>query len=364
MKIFIDLTHPGDVHFFKQAIRKWQDRGHDVVITARDKDIVINLLDQYGFEYTNLGLASQGLLGLSKELLVREAKIYKVVNQVKPDVMTAISGVFMIHVGKLMNIPTVIYADTEHATLSHWLSFPFAKVVCTPVCFQKDVGRKQHRYRGYHELAYLHPNQFIPNDAVLNELGLSKNEKLFVIRFVSWGAHHDVGHSGFSLEGKRELVKRLSELGRVIITSEAQLPPDLEPYRMGIASTKIHDVLAFTTVYIGESATMASESAVLGTPFIFVSPVGRGYTDEQEKVYGLGYTLNPNQETEAINLAVELAQREGLQEEWQAKRSRLLEDKIDVTAWMVDFVEEFQKGLMKDSDCTVSDGGNVKSNAK
>ena len=59
----------------------------------------------------------------------------------------------------------------------------------------------------------------------------------------------------------------------------------------------------------------------------------------QESKYGLGYTLSANQEREAIDLALELAQREDLHEEWQTKRSRLLEDKIDVTAWMVDFVE-------------------------
>jgi predicted glycosyltransferase len=339
LKILVDVTHPAHVHFFRQAIWKWQERGHNVTITTRDKDIAIKLLDQYGFEYKNLGRAAKSLGGLFRELIVRESKIYGVVNEVKPDVMTAIGGVFMVHVGKLMRIPTVVFADTDHATLSHWLSFPFAGAVCTPACFQKDAGEKHHRYQGCHELAYLHPNQFSPNEAVLDELGLSKNEKLFVVRFVSWEAHHDVGHSGFSLEGKRELVKRLSQLGRVIITSEVQLPPDLEPYRMRISQAKIHDVLALTTVYIGESATMASESAVLGTPFIFVSPAGRSYTDEQEQIYGLGYTLSPSQETEAINLALELAQRKDLQKEWQAKRSRLLEDKIDVTAWMVDFVE-------------------------
>jgi predicted glycosyltransferase len=189
-------------------------------------------------------------------------------------------------------------------------------------------------------LAYTHPNWFTPDPQVLRGLlGIQQDEKLFVVRFVAWQSGHDVLQRGFSERAKVRLVEALSEHGQVVITSEGPLPRDLEPYRMRVSPTKIHDLLAFCTLYVGESATMASESAILGTPFIFVSPVGRGYTDEQEEVYGLGYTFRPSEEERAIELAVELAQQENLSQEWAAKRQRLLAEKIDVTAWMVDYVE-------------------------
>jgi predicted glycosyltransferase len=256
----------------------------------------------------------------------------------RPDVLISISGVFIVHVGKLTGVPAIVCDDTEHARLSQWISFPFASVICTPSCFQRDLGKKQYRYDGYHELAYLHPNRFVPNESVLDELDLSKDEKLIVVRFVSWGASHDIGHSGFSLEGKRELIRRLSKLGRVIITAEPQLPADLEPYRMRISPTKIHDVLAFSTLYIGEGATMASEAALLGIPCIYVNPLTVGYLVDQEK-YGLVY--RHLDENEAIERAITLINTSNTRAEWQNKRQRLLRDKIDVTAWMIDCVEKY-----------------------
>jgi predicted glycosyltransferase len=173
---------------------------------------------------------------------------------------------------------------------------------------------------------------------------LGQNEKLFVVRFVAWEAGHDVMIKGFSLEAKRRLVRALAEHGRVVITSERELPVDMRPFHMPLSPTKIHDLLAFSSLYIGESATMASESAILGIPFIYVSPIGRGYTDEQEEQYGLGYTLHPDEQERAIELALDLAQRKNVRRDWKAKQRQLLADKTDVTAWMVDYVENYVSG--------------------
>ena len=104
------------------------------------------------------------------------------------------------------------------------------------------------------------------------------------MRFVKWDAWHDtqlVG--GFSLEQKRELIKRLSKHLRVFISSESELPADLEPYRIQIPIERMHDVQAAATLFVGESATMASESVCLGTPAIYIDEVGRGYTDEEAR---------------------------------------------------------------------------------
>jgi hypothetical protein len=343
MKILVDLTHPAHVHFFKHAIWTWQRHGNEVIITARDKDITVDLLDCYGFAYTNLGGAKQGVLGLGWELLTRELKLYGVVRRTRPDIIVAINGAFSAHVGKLMGIPVIVFVDTEHAKLSHRISFPFVTSINTPICFREDLGQKQFRYEGYHELAYTHPDWFTPNSEILDELGLQQDEKLFVIRFVSWKAAHDIGQSGISLEGKRELVRQLSNLGRVIITSESPLPSEFELYRMRVSPTKIHDLLAFSSLYIGEGGTMASEAAILGTPSIFVSTLTAGTFQELEKVYKLMFTTSD--ENKAIEQAIEWAQAPDIKQEWHAKRQRILADKIDVTAWMVDFVEWYPESL-------------------
>lgn len=340
-KILIDITHPAHLHFFRPAINIWRARGHELILIARDKDITLQLLNEYGYSYQCLSQAKKGILGLATELFEHEGKLLGVIRKTKPDVMLEIAGTFIVHAGQLTRTPTLVFYDTENATFSNAITYPFATQIITPGCYKHDLGKKHVRYNGYQELAYTHPNHFTPNPHILTDLEIDPHERLFVVRFVAWEAGHDVNQSGFSLDGKRTLVKELSKYGRVIITSEKRLPPDLESFRMRISPTKIHDVLAFSSLYIGESATMASESAILGTPFIFVSPVGRGYTDEEEKKYQMGYTLKPTEENRAIEIALQIAQMENSRSEWQMKRQKLLSDKIDVTFWMVNYVEDF-----------------------
>ena len=45
-RVLVDITHPAHVHFFRNAIDLWKDQGWQVLITARDKDICLQLLDE------------------------------------------------------------------------------------------------------------------------------------------------------------------------------------------------------------------------------------------------------------------------------------------------------------------------------
>jgi predicted glycosyltransferase len=220
---------------------------------------------------------------------------------------------------------------------------PFTDVIFTPSCFKKDIGKKQIRYNGYHELAYLHPNYFTPNPAVLDEMGLSKEDTFIILRFVSWRASHDVGQHG--IKNKIELVRELEKYGRVFITSEGKLEKDLEEYRIKVSPEKLHDLLYYASLYVGEGATMATESAVLGTPSIYISSlVGTmGNFIELEQKYGL--IFNYNDSDKAIEKAVELIQKQELKEMWREKREKLLKDKIDVTAFMVWLIENYPESF-------------------
>jgi len=345
MNIVVDVTHPGHVHFFKYAIEEWKKHGHNVTIAARDKDITLSLLDDYGYQYFCLSRVKRGMVGFVKELLEHESKLFSLARKVKADVLLNIGGTFIVHTGKLLDIPTIVFTDTEHAKLSNGITFPFATKICTPDCFEGDLGRKQLRYAGYHELAYLHPKYFTPNPKVLEAVGMEPHERFFVVRFVSWGAAHDIGQKGFTSSGKRELIRRLAELGRVIITSEAPLLLEFEPYRMNISPTKIHDLLYYSTLFIGEGATMASEAAIMGTPAIYVNPLSAGTLQEQEQKYGL--LFNITDERRATEQAINLAYNPNVHNEYQKKREILLADKIDVTAWMVNLVENYLERATK-----------------
>ena len=338
MRVLVDVGHPGHVHFYKHAICRLQDKGHEVLVSARDKDVTLALLEHYGFAYRTLSSIGRGRVGLLWEFVRREQALLHLIRELDPDAVTAIGGAFIAPICRLLGKPSIVFTDTEHVAIDRYLTYPFASVICTPECFKLDLGSRHIRYAGYQEMAYLHPNWFIPNPEVLHEIGLTKKDTYFIVRFVSWGAAHDVGYRGFSDLGKRHLIAALETFGRVMITSETRLHPDFEPYRMSISPAKIHDLLAYSALYIGEGATMASEAALLGVPSIYVNPLTLGYLEDEER-YGLLYRL-PD-ESEAIERAIALINTPDIRAEWQLKRQRLLQDKIDVTAWMVDFVEGY-----------------------
>jgi len=339
MKILIDVTHPAHVHFFKGATRIWQEHGHEVKYVARDKEITTQLLEEYHVPFTTVSKIRKGLLGLSVELIEHQVRLVPVIKDFRPDVILNIGGTFVVHVGRLMGVKTFVFTDTEHAKLSNSITFPFATRVCTPDSFSENLGEKQVRYAGYQELAYLHPNCFSPNPEVHRDLDLGDKERFFILRFVSWGAAHDVGKRGFSTEDKIRLVERLKQQGRVLITSESQLPGNLKPYRLQVNPTHIHDLLHYASMYIGEGATMATEAAILGTPSVYVNPLGSGNLNEITNKYRLMYHFDHSDT--ALEKILLLAKDKGLKHKHQSRREKMLEDKIDVTAWMVDYIESF-----------------------
>ncbi|MFP3938911.1 MAG: DUF354 domain-containing protein, partial [Thermoanaerobaculia bacterium] len=278
MKLAIDLLHPAHVHFFRNFVAEMETRGHDVLLTARAKEHTLELLNAFGLPHAPISRQGRGRLGLARELAVRTGRFWRLALRFRPDYLLGIMGPTIALAGKtLPGARTVIFYDTEMARVTNRFAYPLADVVCTPECYQGTVpSRTRHvRYPGYHELAYLHPRRFRPDPEVLVEHGLDPGEPLYVVRFVAWAASHDTGESGFSTAGRRRLVDLLAPRGRVVVSSEAPLPEDLEPYRLRLPPQHVHHLLAEARLLVGESATMASEAAVLGTPAVFLSSTGR-----------------------------------------------------------------------------------------
>ena len=86
---------------------------------------------------------------------------------------------------------------------------------------------------------------------------------------------------------------------------------------------------------------MASEAAVLGVPGIFINNTSICYTREEEDKYGLvfNFTESEDDQEKAIQKGLELITTSGIKEEWARRRQKMLDDKIDVTGFLVRFVE-------------------------
>lgn len=341
MKILIDIGHPAHIHFFAGPIRILKNQGHDVIITSRKKEFSLDLLQELHLQHIPLSsLGKHGLVSLAIELIQRNYALLKVVRQYKPDIMAAIGGIFIAHVGFITRTPSLVFYDTENAKLQNALTYPFCSRVIVPRCYHSWVPKKRHiRYDGYHELSYLCPNRFKPDrsKAVLN--GLAKQGSTFFIRLVSWQANHDIGESGWNNALLRQLCDKLSGLGKILISSEQPLGEEFEQFEYRGKISEVHHVLANCRLFIGESATMASESAVLGVPAIYAAKIGRGYTTELERKYSLVYnihTLNWSALNDAIDTILSRSKESFIQ-----SHKKLLSENIDVAEFVANSISQF-----------------------
>lgn len=343
MKILVEILHPAHVHVFRNAIGEWTRRGDDVRVLSREKECANDLLDQYRIPHRSISRIPDNKIGLFTEMAIRDWRMWRACRTFKPDVLTGVMGVTVAQIGRLIGKPAVVFYDTENATWTNRIVYPLAHSVCTPECYEAPVNGRQVTYPGYHELAYLHPDRFAPDPDVVRAGGLDPNKPYFILRLVSWQASHDIHEKGLSADFMRDLTALLEPHGRVLISSEGALPDNLEPYRFKAAPKDMHHFMAFADLLIGESATMASEAAVLGIPAFFISDTGRGYTNEQEKKYGLVYNFTTAQTADALEKVRELLALPDRKAAFQEKRQRMLNEKIDTTSWMIDYIDSVVK---------------------
>ena len=342
-KILVDIGHPAHVHFFRNPIKNWLKSGCEVFVTSRRKEIATDLLDSLEIPHKVLTSIGGGIIGLGKELISRNLKLLKVINQEKPDVMVGIGGIFIAQTGFLRRVPSIVFYDTENAHLSNLITYPFASLVVTPRCYQSWLPPWQLKYPGYHELSYLHPNHFQPDLDIAIQCGLMPDRKNFLIRTVSWQASHDVIEKGWNLDLLKGIVNLLADHGNVMISAEGALPDELQKYSYQGAPEKIHHLMGHLTMFIGESATMASECAVLGVPAIYAAYTGRGYTDEQEEVYQLVKNVRELDWPTISSAITEILATPP--ETWISRRETLLTDTINVADFVTDLTIKYPESV-------------------
>lgn len=349
--ILIQLAHPAHFHYYKNTIKSLKAKGHNVHILIKSKDMLEKLLIDSGFEYSNIlkNVHRQNKLTALWDMLVRDWKILRYTKKNKINLLTG-STSEVAHIGWLLNLPSINVGEDDAAVVPIYekCTNPFLEVRLTPTtCDNRSMEPKCIKYPGYMELGYLHPNHFTADKSVVEKY-FSADKPYFILRFAKLNAHHDDGIQGINTEVAQRLIDILKPHGDIYITSERELEPQFEQYRIKINPLDMHHVMAFASLYIGDSQTMAAEAAVLGTPFVrFNDFVGRiGYLRELEDDYQLGYGIKASEEgsverlcnavSELANLT--LAERKA---RYQTRRKKMLSEKIDYAKFLTWFIENF-----------------------
>jgi hypothetical protein len=344
MKFLVYIGHPAQYLFFKNIIRELRINGHQITIIIKSKDVLETLLKTDDEKYINIlpeGRKS-GSWGILSGLIKRDFRLFNFLKNKKYNLLIG-TDPSVAHMGLLRRTPviTVVEDDFEVIKRLAWITYPFTSQILTPTgCRTGKFEYKTIHYDGYMKLAYLHPNQFKRKPAKLKQ-------PYFLIRISNLDAYHDRGIFGFSTDLLHKIVVLLRDKGQILISSESSLDTLLLPYELKIIPNEMQDVLANATILISDSQSMSVEAAMLGVPSIrFSDFTGKiSVLEELEHIYKLTFGIPTSSPEKLFEKIFELLSISGLEEEFAKRREIMLKDKIDVTAFVVWFLDKYPESV-------------------
>lgn len=345
MKVLFHLGHPAHFHLFKNTIRSLQEKKYEIIVVIKKKDVLEELLINEGFTYTNiLPYGRKGnLFSIAKAQMQQILTLRKIAKKQKPNLLIGSTPTIAI-VGKLLRIKSIILAEDDAEAVPQFanMAYPFVSKIVTPN--NCSVGKWKHKkigHNSYHELAYLHPDNFSPSEEIASKY-VDINSPFFVIRFSGLDAYHDKGISGISKSIFSQIMETLEKHGKVYITTERNIPLEYSKNILKIPPTEIHHVMAFSKIFIGDSQTMSAESAVLGVPFIRVNDfVGKlSYLNELENHYKLGFGIKPGNSEKIIPTLNQLLCSDDSEREYLKRRNKMLSEKINFEHFLTNLIEK------------------------
>ncbi len=355
MNFLFDIGHPAHVHLFKKTILKLKESQNSVTITIKKNMVIEKLLDDLELDYIILGSKGNNLFEKGIKQLYFTLKTLQLFIKHKIGLAIGVS-VSISQASILYKTKSIVFDDDDISVTPVFaaLSHTFANNVVSPISVSKDRNRhKDILHHSFHELAYLHPKQFYADDSILNHLQLQKGAFFSIIRFSALKAHHDINEKGISHEQSLDILYELEQKGRVFISSEKQLPTSLEKYRIKIEPNQFHNLLAFASIVVCDSQTVASEAAVLGVPSVRINSfVGRiSYLEELQHKYRLSFGFKPEQFQLALEKIRSVISNKDSKKIFQKRRQKMHSEKINLTAFIVWFIENYPKSsqIMKEN---------------
>lgn len=271
MKIIIDVCHPAHINFFKNALSILKlDYGVDCELTILPRPSVVSIIQKEyeGMPFSSIGKYKSSLVGKAFCLIKRTKLLIQYLRSTNFDLVSSVGSYGMAQAAYFLRKPSVIfYDDIEYKLQVESFKFFATRIVFPSQC--PVMGKKIVKYRGFKELAYLHPNYFNPNEEVLVEYGLKPSKYVF-LREVSSSS---LNYSNLIQGQLANVCHYLRDMGLEVVLSlenkalknrfEGQCIILKEPV------SDIHSLLHFASLTISSGDSMARESCLVGTPSIY-----------------------------------------------------------------------------------------------
>lgn len=359
MKFLFYFGHPAQYLFLRETIKQLsRTNTHQITILIKTKDVLEDLIRRDGYAYTNILVKQRGgsRFSIIASYLKRIVHIAPIILRKKPDLLVGTDATIA-QLGKLFGINriTIIEDDYEVVKKLASVTYPLTQtILCPEICQVGPWTEKKVGYKGYMKLGYLHPAVFVPNSQIRQTYNLP--ERYVLIRLTGLLAYHDEGIRGIGLNLLQRLVDLLESKGMAVkITTEAAIDSRFDRFLLKISPNDMHHVLAQATLLISEGQSMCVEAAMLGVPSIRYSDfVGKiSVLEELEHTYALTYGIQVGDEEGLFSRLTELLEHNELSKVFRQKRQQMLNDKINVTDFLVWFLENYPQSLMQmktDSD--------------
>lgn len=348
MKVLFDIGHPAHFHYFKNFIYYLNKNGHKSFISARDRDIILELISKNNLSFLNRGKGKTTFWGKLFYLIYADLKLLFYSQKNKVDLSIGFPSTYAAHASFLRRKKHFAFNDTEHANFEKHLYPIFCHKIFTPYFFKKKINNKQLFFNGFMELSYLDKKYFTPNyESVYS---IINSGKFVVLRFIKWGnASHDWGKKGLNNLEKNKIINDILKCGfKIAISTEddSEIFSNENIYK--IPSTLFHDFIYYATFVVSEGGTTCNEAALLGVPNILINPLinektkpGAHIALENEGLQICFEKLPLNFE----NIISEISSNE-FQTKFKEKNIEFLADKVSPTDILI---EEFESILKNEN---------------
>lgn len=281
MRVWVDLTNSPHVLVMRPIVRALEQRGAEVLVTARDFAQTLDLCERHGLACEPIGrhrggrVAAKGLGLLSRSTaLLRWARgrgIDVAVGHGSNDVTVAAA---------LLRIPSSTAFDYEWATVQHNVNCRLAHAVVVPEAIPPErlarygAKSKLRRYEGLKEEYYL--ADFEPDPSVLDELGLDAAAPIAVVRTPpAVSLYHRFENPLFA-----QVLDRLRPAQTVVLPRTPEQRAELGGFVVPERAIDAQSLMAYADLVVSAGGTMNREAVALGTP-VWTTFEGRmGAVDE------------------------------------------------------------------------------------
>lgn len=344
MQVLFYFGHPSQYLFLKNSLSILRSKGFKCDVVIKSKDILEQLLIENDESFVNLlpeGRKSNKF-GIIVGLLKRDFRLLRFIKNKRYNLFIGTDPA-LAQVGYFKRIPVLTVLEDDIGIIPELarITFPFTSHILTPEgCKTGKYERKTIHYRGYMKLAYLHPKYFYKTDSFLPK-------PYFLIRISRLDAYHDSGVNGFTIPLIKEIIRILEQKGTVYISQEGNIDESISAYELKIRTTSMQDVLANAKMLISDSQSMTMEAAMLGVPSIrFSDFAGKiSVLEELEHKYSLTFGITTKSVSKLYEKLDELLAFDDLEQVFQKRRKQMLDDKIDVTSFLVWFIENYSDSV-------------------